>query len=360
METSISQVLPRQSAWQAFALPGLAADIPMIINLRGDHDALAAGFILASEDAGVPLPTKTNGTLLEVLGRQWQQYIRSKTADLNRDYSDVEMCITLASDSLAISVRTESVVRTYRVKPLVQRLERVKPGLGWYIYDMFSQLYSRGLHFMDMSWYTWFTERFGTSPGTDEELAQTILEEQFGDDTEYLPFDASRMEEYREALQDFMPAWPSEVVKALDGYAHLAGLPAGKGAKSKPKKLSKTVFRRLAADKTLPRKVSEALKAAVALEAQINKIECGLLTPDDGDRVPLFLLAWDEPHIMWNIANSMLDDSMNSGVLEYDLAVQKVCAGSTPSDLKAMAVNFINLIDLYRATLRLLNHFEPI
>lgn len=360
MESSISQVLPRPPAWQAFALPGLAADIPMIINLGGDHDVLTAGFILASEDAGVPLPANTNGTLLEVLGRQWQQYIRSKTADLSRDYSDVEMSITLASDSLALSVRTENVARTYRVKPLVQRLERIRPGLGWYVYDMFCGIYSRGLHYLDMSWYSWFTERYGASPGTDEEVAKTILEEQFYEDTEYLPFDASRMEEYREALQDFLPAWPSEVVKDLDGYAHLAGLPVGKGAKSKPKKLSKTAFRKLAADKTLPRKVSEALKAAAALEAQINKIEGGVLTPEDGDRVPLFLLAWDSPHIMWNIANSMLDDSMNSGVLEYDLAVQKVRAGSTPSDLKAMAVNFINLIDLYRATLQLLNHFEPI
>lgn len=360
MESSITQVLPRSPAWQAFALPGLAADIPMIINLGGDHDVLAAQFILASESAGVPLPTNTHGTLLEVLGRQWRQYIQSKTADLSRDYRDVEMCVTLASDSLSLSVRSESVGRTYRVKPLVQRLERVKPGLGWYIYDMLSGIYSRGLHYMDMSWYSWFTDRYDTSAGTDEELARTILEEQFYEDTEYLPFDASRMEEYKEALQDFIPAWPSDVVKSLDGYAHLAGLPVGKSAKRKPKSLSKTAFRTLAADKTLPRRVSEVLKSAVTLEAQIKKIEPGLLTPEDADRVPLFLLAWDSPHIMWNIANSMLDDSMNSGVLEYELATQKVTAGSTQSDLTAMAVNFINLIDLYRATLQLLNHFEPI
>lgn len=360
MDSSISQVLPRPSAWQALALPGLAADIPMIINLGADHDVLAARFILASEDAGVPLPTNTKGTLLEVLGRQWQQYIQGKTADLSRDYRGVEMCVTLASDSLSLAVRTEQVARTYRVKPLVRRLERVTPGLGWYVYDMLSGIYSRGLHYMDMSWYSWFTERYGTSAGTDEELAQTILEEGFGDETELLPFDPSRMEEYREALLDFVPAWPSEVVKALDGYAHLAGLPAGKGARSKPKQLSKTAFKKLAADRTLPRKVNEVLKAALILQTQINKIECGLLTPEDGDRVPLFLLAWDSPHIMWSIANSVLDDSMNSGVLEYDLAIQRVSAASTPSDLRAMAVNFINLIDLYRATLQLLTHFEPI
>jgi PRTRC genetic system protein F len=360
METSISEAPPSLPAWQAFALPGLAAEIPMIITVGGDHDVLAAKFILASEDAGVPLPTNTKGSLLEVLGRQWQQYIQSKTSDLNRDYRGVEMSIVLGAETLALSLRTEEVVRTYRVKPLVQRLERIKPGLGWYVYHLIGGIYSRGLHYMDMGWYSWFTDRYGSCPETDEELAQAILEEQFYDETDYLPFDVKRMEEYKEALSDFMPAWPSDVIKAVDGHAHLAGLSKGKGIKVKPKNLTKTAFKRLAADKTLPRKVREALNAAKALEAQIDKIEAGVLTPEDGDRVPLFLLAWNQPHIMWNIANSMLDDSMNGGVLEYDLAIQKVTADSTQSDLKAMAMNFINLIDLYRATLKLLEHFEPI
>jgi len=209
-------------AWSGiFTIPSISAEVPRVISKAGKRGRVLAQFAEASKAAGVPLPAGHFASIEEVVGAQWQQLIdKAYPNDTSVLGGAVEVVIT--DEKLVIWSRPSTNLNVFQAKPVVERLEALMPGLGWYAYKAVTWAHRDGLGLYDLEVVMHYGLPFSLDDlgeFTDESYAEYILLNH-----ENRRVDAITPEVIAELRGEYA-FWPSDILAELDGHGHLLHAP---------------------------------------------------------------------------------------------------------------------------------------
>ncbi len=219
MQTNTAPV-PRAAPPGCFYIPAIDAAIPDKLCQDVKRGQMLARFATVAADAGVPLPEGTFLSIEEVAAAQWQQWFqRSFPADAFRGLVGAPV-LRVTDEVLQVVIGAKSNLDVYRLKPVIEKMESTAPGLGWFVHSVINlaschahEIYdmSRASYMMDA--YYWDMDEF-----SDEAYARLVMQHE-GQDPPNGPIPPETLAQLRTEYR----YWPSDVLKDVDGHAHLLG-----------------------------------------------------------------------------------------------------------------------------------------
>ena len=219
MQTNTAPV-PRSGPPGFFYFPAIDTAIPDKLCQDVKRGQMLARFATVAADAGVPLPEGTFLSIEEVAAAQWQQWFqRSFPADAFRGLVGAPV-LRVTDEVLQVVIGAKSNLDVYRLKPVIEKMESTAPGLGWFVHSVINlaschahEIYdmSRASYMMDA--YYWDMDEF-----SDEAYARLVMQHE-GQDPPNGPIPPETLAQLRTEYR----YWPSDVLKDVDGHAHLLG-----------------------------------------------------------------------------------------------------------------------------------------
>lgn len=203
-----------------FCLPAIDPEIPPELDQGVRRRQILAKFVGFAAKAGVSLPSGAFTSIDQVVQAQWQQHLEQTypTGTFGRLAGKPEVLVT--DTQLAVTITSEHRLNAYRMKPVVEALEKSQPGMGWFLEDVISTASHYGHELYTMGHVShWLDYTFGyLDELTDEAYARHLLEQEgneVGKD--------SVPEATIERLRGEYSHWPSDVIEEVDGHKHLLG-----------------------------------------------------------------------------------------------------------------------------------------
>lgn len=116
----------------AWCLPSLSPLVPLRVQDGASKaNSSLAKFILAANSAGVPVVGENFTDLQVTITQQWSTYLRA-----NGDSDNVlpmQLSIEAHPELVHVEVTPESVIPLFRLKPMVEKLNAYRAGLGWWV-----------------------------------------------------------------------------------------------------------------------------------------------------------------------------------------------------------------------------------
>ena len=208
---------PRPVGQGAFLLPDLDSAIPAQLNGKAAQEILLARLVLASERAGVPLPGGQFVGVKETLKLQWASYAQATL----KAGSCIQATIEFIVQDTLLEVRVVPAWRLplIRIKSMVERLESIRPGLGWFAWDVVIQASCHGVNFYETSMLPYQLLRGYEDSEGDEGFAKSLLEEEsrVSVDGPVSPEEMARLR------REYEQPWPSDLLHAVGGHANMLG-----------------------------------------------------------------------------------------------------------------------------------------
>jgi PRTRC genetic system protein F len=301
-------------------IPAIAADVPVRLDPSAARSRILARFCRASAAAGVPLPSGEFRGIEEVLRAQWLQQLQRCMAPQCFAGAPATPAFQVDDQSLQVVIGACADLTVYRLKPVVEALEASRPGLGWFVHGVLAAAPQHALQLYDTGFTTCLLDglQLDLDAFSDECYARMLLSEQ-GDAP---PPDQPVPAECIDALREQYAYWPSQLLRDVDGHAHLLGHWGGAGG-CRPAQLTparaahwlRTHSRHAAAD---------LVRTALALEAACrrdSKRAFAWYREDDLDSVgALCFLAWDQPAMLLEAVSHHEQNTMNGGQAEEAFA----------------------------------------
>lgn len=203
-------------AWQgSFVLPQVDAAVPHVLSKGGERSTVLARFSRAAAAVGVPLPEGSFSTIEQVVQAQWAQYAATKYPEI--DVPGV-LAVVAHDDRLSVIARPVQTLDIFDAKPLVESLELAAPGLGWFVYSCLTQAHAHGVTVYDLEMAcSHFLHMHGDLESfTDEAYVEHLR------DYEGIGIENATPEVIERLKEDFSH-FPSDLLKDVDGHAHLLG-----------------------------------------------------------------------------------------------------------------------------------------
>jgi len=313
------QAAVTQPAWPGcFLLPAFDEQVPVALGSEHLRARLLAKFAEISAEQGVPLPAGADYRCLEkVVAAQWQQYVDAASG--GQPIVSGKPTVVVRDDCIGFRVDALSNLNVFQLKPVIMALENSRTGLGWFVFSVLDDCRSHGHEFYDMclAAYVLDPHHGELDEFTDEAYVRHLINYEGLDDV-------SKNEITPQVIERLKPDysfWPSDVLKTVDGHAHLLG--RGRA----PKPLSAPGAKRWLADHARHRFASVVhlaaqLKAEFAADRDRAFVWNRSLTDHDDDVQPIGaagVLAWDDPSLLIELVQHHEEYAYNGsgGVEEY-------------------------------------------
>lgn len=361
----VGQVALQGGSW---CIPRIAPSIPALLSTAG---AMAprhlAAFALAAHAHGVPLPSGKFTSPKDTILKQWKRY--SNTLCGADDPLAMTMGVEATEDRITVQFSAQSVLTTVRLKPVIERLNKAVPGLGWWVFDVVDRAGNDDFPIYNMREiagmcsHMWFYDCW-----SDEDVAEEIrnMDESL---------DGKSVDEIREQYDH---PWPSDVLQSVDGNAWMVGAGTFKTGKwrslgpAKPKMASlKDVKAFLGSRRSteLRAVVGDALILHAALEDKSSPLKEGL-TPtagdlgsyhhDDDERLMRIgatcFVVWDQPNYAWEAASHFESYEMQGGEAT-DIFYHLKADPTNPTELQKLVTNALEIVHRHSMVSKLLRHF---
>lgn len=207
-----------------WCLPSLSPLVPLRVQDGASKaNSSLAKFILAANSAGVPVVGENFTDLQVTITQQWSTYLRA-----NGDSDNVlpmQLSIEAHPELVHVEVTPESVIPLFRLKPMVEKLNAYRAGLGWwawfliedagFCYPMYSFSFQRHAAYFA----GWF------DGDSDEGAAEFIRENQAVNGT------------VAELQEQFSGVWPSHFAAAAGGHGWMYGVKEG-ASQHRPRRMT--------------------------------------------------------------------------------------------------------------------------
>lgn len=349
-----------------FFIPALDPQIPAECGKGTLRSQVLARFSLACEREGVPLPGGNEFHNAEqVLSEQWTRYLDERHGSALRGLAGTPR-IYVNDEALSFVICAEYRLAVYQLKTVIEKMERAATGLGWFVHSVIGNATAHGhmLYGLDVMDYLLAGYGCDLDEFTDESYARTLLRD-FGDDEP--PTGEAVPQETIDKLKAENAYWPSDLLEAAGGHAHLLGHVASPSSRKRGRKAGSCMPQRAAAMwlKEHPRSavakaVGLAIELAEALKRDAEREFIWHRTSDDGSQ-PLgacAFLAWDSPHLLLEAVEHFERDQYESGDAEEAYARHVVpIDAATEARLRHMAKQTIAYFDRWALLAKLLSFF---
>lgn len=172
-------------------------------------ERILATFALEAHANGVSLPAGKFTATNKTVQAQWNKYIATACGKISP--LDMRMSFEVSPTDIKVSISPGGHIDFLRMKPIVEALNNVHTGLGWWVYQTASSAsIDRYPIYRVQDLPDFLQTDCGCSDFSDEGLIKDYLE---GSGEKILT-----REEFEKEYQVF---WPSELIKAVDDHAWL-------------------------------------------------------------------------------------------------------------------------------------------
>lgn len=350
---------PTLSGGGTFVLPELAATIPAVIGRMAHQNQALARFALAAEKAGILLPGGQFDDIDPVVVRQWNAYFEAALDGAAKTALSGRPVIFVDDEHFGIRIQPVSNLNAYRLKPVVEALEKRVPGVGWFVVDVLNAVNGHGLTIYDSAKLGYEAENYFYGQHSDRDAAVEMAGQE--DDGDFDPKNASD-EEIATFLDGFFSFYPSDVIKSVDGHKHLLTW-LEKGEKGPKKATRRDVQRALKMGKlkgNLKRVVLEALELEALLRR--DKDHCfNAFHALDGEVSDLIgatcFIAWDDPTFLFEMVQHSEESAYNSGETEEMLALRYIDLSAEQKEFDQLALDFKAYLECWSTLARLVKNF---
>lgn len=325
----------------------------------GVNDMTLAMFALEANTQGVPLPGGTFRTVEKTLTEQWEKFIVSLTP--RNDPLVVSLHFKVLPEALVASVVCESRLNTLRLKPLVEALNELQPGLGWWVFDVAERadmdmfpMYSISdyVHLLQSDWYL---ESFSDQAVVDR-MNEGCEEEQ-------------TMDELKDDTSVF---WPSDLVASMDGHLWMLkafDLPEDQRHCAENKKPCLATLEEVSAflNSRAPSELVAAVKDFLLLQQELERSDSQMkkgtcaFSEEYGCDAEIMgascVLVWDDHCVAWDLIQHYEQRLMECGEAS-DTAIEFKTTGCGSEDMQNLTTMVKDFVTRYAAIGRAFSHFD--
>lgn len=326
-----------------WALPTFAPELQtdnLDVSISGK---LLAGFSLAAHSRGLPLPTQPFTTLLDALNAQFNSYLLAQTG--HTDLLPMDLKFVMEDQSLHMVGYPCQNLPLIRLRQVVEEINAVCPGLGWYIPQTIARSHAAALPLYDpyrmrsIAEYMWFT-----GAETDEEMIQEIYGEEVTDENR---------DSLTEMLHEENAYTPSMWSQSMGGNTEIWAASNPSTSASFDRKLRKamgtdTVSETARTALQQARDFNRLLKKQESLRLDFNKD----LPEDGGDQVgALAFVVWDDTELPFELVQHYESSAYEGDAYEetlhctFDLS-DRTQWPHTIDTIKAYVVRFVSFSKL--------------
>lgn len=339
-----------------FVLPEIASDVPFILGDRHLSEMLLAKFSLAAERAGMQYPGGKYTNLQDVIAKQLQGWIDQNVSKDALELLAGNPSVEVSNTGLKFFMISASALQTFRLKPVVEALEAVKPGLGWFVADVITSSSGNGMNVYGPSLMGYRAEAMFYGATSDAEFAKMIAEE--GGDSE--PESEDEILAVLRDNEENFPCYPSDVLSNVGGHAHLLGW-GHELKQERPKILDLKRATRAIKGLDMPQNLRSCVEQAIALKRLYDRDKTGEYCwngEDDADQLgAVFMLAWDDPYLLYELVEHEETDMMNSGTGMECLLRLNVPAEALECEFDQLARKIRAYFEQWSALGKLMRHF---
>jgi len=342
-----------------FFIPAIDAAVPVNFSQDVSRAQILARFATAAAAAGVPIPVGGFLSIEEVVTAQWQQWFeRGFPPHAFRGLVGAPV-IRVTDEELQVVITATSNLDVFRLKPVIEGLEKTLPGLGWFVHSVLNlasyhahEMYdmSRASYMMDSNY--WDMDEF-----SDEAYARSVIMNE-GQDPPEGPIPPETMERLR-ADYSF---WPSDILAEVDGHAHLLGhLPAPDYVK--PPKLSLTKVKTWLRGNRRhqhAKLVDVALELRAMCERDKERVFVWDGTEDETETLgAMCFIAWDVPDFLLEAVSHYEQNQYNGGQAVEAFARTTLALDEkvTDADIRKLASSTVDYFNRWALLAKLLSHF---
>ena len=327
----------------------------------GINDMTLAMFSLEAHRHGVGLPGGTFRTVEKTLVAQWDKFIKSLT--LSNDPLNVELQFKVEPEALVARVVCESRITTLRLKPLVEALNALQPGLGWWVFDVAAR---SDRDMFPMYSISGFETLLRTDMWLDSFSDQAVLDRMN---------ECCEEEQTMEQLKDESSVlWPSDLIDSVDGHLWMLkvhDLPEEQRACAANQKPSLATLEEVSAflNSRAPSELVAATKDFLMLHQELERSESQIkLGTREFSEESMYdmetmgascVLVWDDHALPWDLIEHAEQREMECGEATTT-AIQFTATGSTSEDMESFTSMIKDFVTRYAAIGRAFSHFEKV
>lgn len=365
---SKSVPIARPAATSCFLIPAIDPEIPGRFSKDASRSQLLARFSKAATAVGIALPEGDFLNIEEVVKAQWLQHLqRSYPADAFRGAVGLPV-IRVTDDRLQVVIGAASNLDVYQLKPVVTALEAMQAGLGWYVHSVLDMAthHAHEMYGMAQVPYMLHAALYDLEEFSDEAYARSLIMDQ-GDYPPEGPIPQETMEQLR---QDY-GYWPSDLLKDVDGHAHLLGGPSAPGSKP-PKRLTIRQARNWLRGNP-GASHAEVVQAALDLETACKRdadrtflwhgsrvMSHDAYDEDEDPMGAMCFIAWEDPELLMEAVSHFEQNQYNGGQAVEAFARTTLFLEdnqTTDADLRKVAKATADYFNRWALLSRLLSHF---
>ncbi|MDH4483114.1 MAG: PRTRC system protein F [Rhodoferax sp.] len=203
-----------------FLLPHFDPEVPSHIGSQNHILQALAKFSLEAAQVGFKFPDceLDPDNLVGFVQKQLQAWIDDAIG------SNARSCLRgfphwqVSDSKITFLMNADASLQVHRLKPVIESLENIEPGLGWYVVGVLERSEGQGIPLYSPRKMGELAEHMFHCALTDEEFALEILA-QNGEE----PSTPDELEETVAELAKDQNVMPSEVLDSVGGHAHLLG-----------------------------------------------------------------------------------------------------------------------------------------
>jgi len=354
----------RSNARSLLSLPAISSEVPANLERGNSRSQLLARLVLAGEAERLKLPGGEFKHVNDVLAHQWMQYADSVSPELGK-LLPAHPEVVVTDDALLVTMVAQANLPTFFLKDMVESLEKVSAGLGWFVVEVMTSACGSGMAFYDLRVVTYHMESrfYDLDEFTDQCFARMLLcEEGSRDYDDEEPVSDEAVNQLREQY----PFWPSQLLEAAGGHARLLGHRSTssdmKAQPHVPQMKPAMVQKWIKANHEHPQ--LECVKAALALHKQLSKKDATAFVFDSSyDELEaigaMCFVAWEHPEMVYEAAGHAEEYAYNgNGAVEaVGRKVIPLENAATDGDLSQLVTEFKAYINAWHLFEKLMSHF---
>lgn len=348
--------LARSVSPGSFLIPAIDPEIPVSISQSRRRQQVLARLAKATAAKGFPLPQGTYTSIEDVIREQWTQLLKGCLQSDVFANAPAAPTVVVTDDHLQVVIGSVSQLSLYRLKPVVEKLEAAAPGLGWFVHKVLESASYHGHELYDMRMVAYLLDMHHSDMDefTDEAYARAVL----AYEGEIYP-KGPIPPEVIEGLREQYSFWPSALLEAVDGHAHLLHW----GAKNKSEIMSASAARKwLSSHKRSSHApvVSTALQLYRAFKKDKDRAFVWNGGEDETETVgALGFVAWNDPGTLLEAVQHHEEMVLNAGQCEEAFARCRLPLDENLTDahLRKFVSVSVDYFNRWGLLAKLLSHF---
>lgn len=358
----MTEILERPCKSQGtFILPALSPAIPVKYGTDDYLQKAVARLALALERAGIPLP----GGAFESIGNTVKLQLGNWVCELLGAHASCiggHVSFEVRQERLEFWMNATNNLNAYRLKPVVEALEKLHPGAGWFVEGLIDDARGYGIPLYNPAFLGYQMDYMFHEQTTDEDYCKEMRSQETGEDPEDIELTEEDIQSYRESV----PYMPSNVYASIEDHRHLLRMASPhQESKRYPKLSVRQATKLLGQD--MPEKLRTCLQDAINLAKVQASISPGTYAwnaqEDYEDLIPIgaaCFVTWDTIDLLAETVEHFEEGEYNSGQAIEVLAITGIKPESTDQEYDAFVRSIRVYLQHWNALSALLSHFPVI